>query len=161
MTPLRQICFQALTMLLPVEVSTRALKEPGRIEDISRYVGYSKYLKRTAWIHVYLCHSGLEKGSGCLAVEAYGAHALQGVSIQVFGVHRISKAPTASQMNHQEVWSHWQTGLRWFQSKFLWLHPHATCKLIDVTTETLLPLISFRFYSMLYSNFVKAPPPTA
>lgn len=118
MTPLRQICFQALTMLLPVEVSTRALKEPGRIEDISRYVGYSKYLKRTAWIHVYLCHSGLEKGSGCLAVEAYGAHALQGVSIQVFGVHRISKAPTASQMNHQEVWSHWQTGLRWFQSKF-------------------------------------------
>lgn len=115
MTPLRQICFQALTMLLPVEVSTRALKEPGRIEDISRYVGYSKYLKRTAWIHVYLCHSGLEKGSGCLAVEAYGAHALQGVSIQVFGVHRISKAPTASQMNHQEVWSHWQTGLRWFQ----------------------------------------------
>ena len=63
------------------------------------------------FIIVYLCHGGLEKDSGCLAIEAEGAQALQGVSIQVFAVHRISKARAASQMNHQEVWSHWQTGL--------------------------------------------------
>ena len=151
--------FSALTMLLPVEVSTRALKElaesktfldmwdipsiwSGQHEFTFIYVTAAWKRVRGVWRLKLMAHTP------CKVCQF---KFLEFIEFQ--------------RLRQQAKWTTRKCGRIGKRasddSKFLWLHPHATCKLIDVTTETLLPLISFRFYSMLYSNFVKAPPPTA